>query len=408
MPTKARASCESAEGRPVLLLRNHGPVTIGATLPQALALMWTVSRACEVQLAMQGDGRGDADSARGAREVRRRRAPVQSEVRRRRRTRSPRCSGWSTARTRATGCSAARRRVGRRRPSALAARLATSSFSIASALSAPARWLPSSNTRPGVPLMRCFLPKREVALQRAGVAVRGCSATGVPLIIQSRQALVLSFAHQICLRLLGRVGAEDRIEEGVDGDVLDLLQVALELLAVAAVRVGEDDELALAGALLPDDRVLQRQRLEVDRGELGDALLGEVDARLGVDQLAFDQVAAVLVGVEDVGADRGARRCPGSAVFGTSSIFGKSGSRSAMFLRIAASSAKAAEAKQAARRRAATARRRSFMMMLSGVERPRGEPALERRDPIDEGQAIVAEFADRRRCPRRTNAAIRR
>jgi len=46
----------SAEGRPVLLLRNHGPVTIGGTLPHALLLMWTVQRACEVQLAMQGKG----------------------------------------------------------------------------------------------------------------------------------------------------------------------------------------------------------------------------------------------------------------------------------------------------------------------------------------------------------------
>ncbi|MGZ5217051.1 MAG: class II aldolase/adducin family protein, partial [Caldimonas sp.] len=46
----------SAEGRPVLLLRNHGPVTIGATLPHALALMWTVTRACEVQLATQSMG----------------------------------------------------------------------------------------------------------------------------------------------------------------------------------------------------------------------------------------------------------------------------------------------------------------------------------------------------------------
>ncbi len=46
----------SAEGRQVLLLRNHGPVTIGRTLPEALLLMWTVNRACEVQLAMQGMG----------------------------------------------------------------------------------------------------------------------------------------------------------------------------------------------------------------------------------------------------------------------------------------------------------------------------------------------------------------
>ncbi len=46
----------SAEGRPVLLLRNHGPVAIGRTLPHALAMMWTVTRACEVQLAMHGRG----------------------------------------------------------------------------------------------------------------------------------------------------------------------------------------------------------------------------------------------------------------------------------------------------------------------------------------------------------------
>ena len=47
---------KSAEGRPVLLLRNHGPVTIGATVAQALVLMWTVTRACEVQLATQSMG----------------------------------------------------------------------------------------------------------------------------------------------------------------------------------------------------------------------------------------------------------------------------------------------------------------------------------------------------------------
>jgi ribulose-5-phosphate 4-epimerase/fuculose-1-phosphate aldolase len=47
---------KSAEGRPVLLLRNHGPVTIGATLPQALSLMWLVNRACEIQVATQAMG----------------------------------------------------------------------------------------------------------------------------------------------------------------------------------------------------------------------------------------------------------------------------------------------------------------------------------------------------------------
>ena len=47
---------KSAEGRPVILLRNHGPVTIGATVAQALSLMWLVNRACDVQLATQSMG----------------------------------------------------------------------------------------------------------------------------------------------------------------------------------------------------------------------------------------------------------------------------------------------------------------------------------------------------------------
>jgi ribulose-5-phosphate 4-epimerase/fuculose-1-phosphate aldolase len=42
---------DSAAGKPVLLLRNHGPVTIGATLAQAFGLMWLLVRACEIQLA---------------------------------------------------------------------------------------------------------------------------------------------------------------------------------------------------------------------------------------------------------------------------------------------------------------------------------------------------------------------
>ena len=51
---------KSAEGRPVLLLRNHGPVTIGATLPHALSLMWLVARACEIQWATQSMGEATA------------------------------------------------------------------------------------------------------------------------------------------------------------------------------------------------------------------------------------------------------------------------------------------------------------------------------------------------------------
>jgi len=42
---------DSAQGKPVLLLRNHGPVVMGGSLAQALSLMWLVNRACEVQVA---------------------------------------------------------------------------------------------------------------------------------------------------------------------------------------------------------------------------------------------------------------------------------------------------------------------------------------------------------------------
>ena len=46
----------SAQGKRVLLLRNHGPVVMGPTLAQAFNLMWLVQRACEVQVASQALG----------------------------------------------------------------------------------------------------------------------------------------------------------------------------------------------------------------------------------------------------------------------------------------------------------------------------------------------------------------
>ena len=43
--------------RPVLLLRNHGPVTIGFSLAHAFNLMWVLNRACEVQMACGAMGK---------------------------------------------------------------------------------------------------------------------------------------------------------------------------------------------------------------------------------------------------------------------------------------------------------------------------------------------------------------
>ncbi len=47
----------SAQGKPVLLLRNHGPVTIGHGIAQCFGLMWLLNRACEVQVATLAMGR---------------------------------------------------------------------------------------------------------------------------------------------------------------------------------------------------------------------------------------------------------------------------------------------------------------------------------------------------------------
>ena len=47
---------DSAAGKQVLFLRNHGPVVIGNSLAHAFNLMWLVQRACEVQVASQSLG----------------------------------------------------------------------------------------------------------------------------------------------------------------------------------------------------------------------------------------------------------------------------------------------------------------------------------------------------------------
>jgi ribulose-5-phosphate 4-epimerase/fuculose-1-phosphate aldolase len=38
-------------GRPLLILRNHGLLSVGSTIAQAFAYLWTLNRACEVQMA---------------------------------------------------------------------------------------------------------------------------------------------------------------------------------------------------------------------------------------------------------------------------------------------------------------------------------------------------------------------
>jgi ribulose-5-phosphate 4-epimerase/fuculose-1-phosphate aldolase len=47
---------KSMDGKPILILRNHGLLAWGETLPQALAHLWTLQRACEIQVAAKSMG----------------------------------------------------------------------------------------------------------------------------------------------------------------------------------------------------------------------------------------------------------------------------------------------------------------------------------------------------------------
>ena len=47
---------QSIGSRKAVILRNHGLLSWGNSLPQAFAVLWTLQRACEIQLATQSMG----------------------------------------------------------------------------------------------------------------------------------------------------------------------------------------------------------------------------------------------------------------------------------------------------------------------------------------------------------------
>lgn len=47
---------ESLGDKRVMMLRNHGPVILGSTLPEAFIVHWALQRACEIQLATMSMG----------------------------------------------------------------------------------------------------------------------------------------------------------------------------------------------------------------------------------------------------------------------------------------------------------------------------------------------------------------
>ncbi|MCZ2104162.1 MAG: class II aldolase/adducin family protein [Comamonadaceae bacterium] len=55
-PNEGPRVVASIAGRKAVILRNHGLLAWGETLPQAFAVLWTLQRACEIQLATQSMG----------------------------------------------------------------------------------------------------------------------------------------------------------------------------------------------------------------------------------------------------------------------------------------------------------------------------------------------------------------
>jgi ribulose-5-phosphate 4-epimerase/fuculose-1-phosphate aldolase len=55
-PDEGPRMLKSMDGKPILILRNHGLLAWGETLPQAFARLWTVQRACEIQVASMSMG----------------------------------------------------------------------------------------------------------------------------------------------------------------------------------------------------------------------------------------------------------------------------------------------------------------------------------------------------------------
>ena len=68
--------------RQAVILRNHGLLAWGDSLPRAFAILWLLQRACEIQLATLSMGRAAADSGGHPAQMHGGLAAVQSEVRR--------------------------------------------------------------------------------------------------------------------------------------------------------------------------------------------------------------------------------------------------------------------------------------------------------------------------------------
>src|SRR5215470_13282113 len=104
------------------------------------------------------------------------------------------------------------------------------------------------------------------------------------------------------LRLSRRIRVQlvDRVEEGVDRDVVDALELLLEARTIRAVRIGEDRHLALAVALDPLEGEIERQAVERYARVFALLRFGQVLLRRSIVDASDDNVSDLRVGVDEL------------------------------------------------------------------------------------------------------------
>ena len=141
----------------------------------------------------------------------------------------------------------------------------------------------------------------KIALQHGSVAVRrrggGRHAVTHPVVPSLRAILR---ANDLAVILFA---ANHRRYEGVNGQVADRLVDWLHLATIAAVRIGEDNHLALALAENLLDGILERPLVPVLTGIAAQALLREIRLGLRADDRAREDVLDRIVHIEQTVLD---------------------------------------------------------------------------------------------------------
>src|SRR5262249_27574142 len=108
----------------------------------------------------------------------------------------------------------------------------------------------------GSPVDRELLAQLQILRDRAGAGRHALWLAALQHELAPGAGAIWSAPHQARLAGGVRMKRDDRKQEGVDRDVADAVELALELLAVGTIGIGEHRELARAAALDRNDGAL--------------------------------------------------------------------------------------------------------------------------------------------------------